>query len=61
MELNIVIRTLLHVNERVYVQSGAGIVIDSLPEKEFYESLNKAKALWKAVEISEQRLRTQQS
>jgi para-aminobenzoate synthetase component 1 len=61
MELNIVIRTLLHANGRVYVQSGAGIVIDSLPEKEFYESLNKAKALWKAVEISEQRLRIQQS
>lgn len=53
MELNIVIRTLVYKDGTAYVQSGAGIVIDSDPEKEFYESLNKAKALWKAVEIGE--------
>jgi para-aminobenzoate synthetase component 1 len=55
MELNIVIRTLLYDRGQVYVQSGAGIVIDSNPEKEFQECLNKAKALWKAVEISERK------
>ncbi len=53
MELNITIRTLVYADGTAYVQSGAGIVIDSDPEKEFVESLNKAKALWKAVEISE--------
>jgi para-aminobenzoate synthetase component 1 len=53
MELNITIRTLVYADGMASVQSGAGIVIDSDPEKEFYESLNKAKALWKAVEISE--------
>jgi para-aminobenzoate synthetase component 1 len=53
MELNITIRTLVYADSTAHVQSGAGIVIDSDPEKEFVESLNKAKALWKAVEISE--------
>lgn len=53
MELNITIRTLVYADGTAHVQSGAGIVIDSDPEKEFAESLNKAKALWKAVEISE--------
>jgi para-aminobenzoate synthetase component 1 len=53
MELNITIRTLVYADGMASVQSGAGIVIDSDPEKEFYESLNKAKALWKAVEVSE--------
>jgi len=53
MELNITIRTLVYADGVAHVQSGAGIVIDSVPEKEFRESLSKAKALWKAVEISE--------
>lgn len=53
MELNIVIRTLVIRDGVGYVQSGAGIVIDSDPEKEYTESLNKAKALWKAVLYSE--------
>lgn len=53
MELNIIIRTLLACRGRAYVQAGAGIVIDSVPEREYKESLNKAKALWKAVDICE--------
>lgn len=53
MELNIVIRTLLAASGQAYVQAGAGIVIDSEPEREYKESLSKAKALWKAVEYSE--------
>ncbi|WP_274365925.1 anthranilate synthase component I family protein [Paenibacillus thermotolerans] len=53
MELNITIRTLVYAGGRASVQSGAGIVIDSVPENEFRESLNKAKALWKAVEMTE--------
>ncbi|WP_438448981.1 anthranilate synthase component I family protein [Gorillibacterium sp. sgz5001074] len=53
MELNIIIRTLLACGDRAYVQAGAGIVIDSVPEREYKESLSKAKALWKAVDICE--------
>lgn len=55
MELNIVIRTLLAADGAAHVQAGAGIVIDSIPEKEYVETLNKAKALWKAVELSERK------
>lgn len=54
MEFNIVIRTLLALEGQAYVQAGAGIVIDSVPEREYKEALSKAKALWKAVEYSEQ-------
>lgn len=61
MELNITIRTLVFADGTATVQSGAGIVIDSDPEKEFYESLNKAKALWKAVELSERAAREEKS
>jgi para-aminobenzoate synthetase component 1 len=53
MELNIIIRTLIAHNGWAHVQAGAGIVIDSDPEKEYMESLNKAKALWTAFHISE--------
>lgn len=53
MEFNIIIRTLLVTQGVGYVQAGAGIVIDSVPEKEYTESINKAKALWKAIECSE--------
>lgn len=53
MELNIVIRTMLLFEGHAYVQAGAGIVIDSNPEREYYESLNKAKALWKALQYAE--------
>lgn len=45
MDLNIVIRTLLVKNEDFYFQVGGGIVADSDPEKEFQETLDKAKAL----------------
>ena len=54
MEFNIIIRTLVMKDGIGYVQAGAGIVIDSAAEKEYDESLNKAKALWKAIECSEQ-------
>ncbi len=54
LELNIIIRTMLAHNGWAHVQAGAGIVIDSVPEKEFVESLNKARAMWTAVRLSEQ-------
>jgi len=53
MELNIIIRTMLLHQGQAYVQAGAGVVIDSNPEREYYESLNKAKALWKALQYAE--------
>ena len=37
-------------NNKFYVQAGAGIVADSKPEKEYAETINKAKALMKAVD-----------
>ncbi|MBA7644504.1 Aminodeoxychorismate synthase component 1 [subsurface metagenome] len=45
MDLNIVIRTFLAKNDDLYFQVGGGIVADSDPEKEFQETLDKAKAL----------------
>jgi len=53
MEFNIIIRTIAVQDGVCHIQAGAGIVIDSVPEREFHESLNKAKALWKAVQYSE--------
>jgi para-aminobenzoate synthetase component I len=50
VKLNIAIRTLVAVGGEAQVQSGAGIVADSEPGHEFEESLNKAQALWLAVE-----------
>jgi anthranilate synthase component I len=46
----IAIRTLLVEGKQGYIQAGAGIVADSVPEKEYEESLNKAKAVVRAVE-----------
>ena len=46
----ITLRTALIKNKKIYVQSGAGIVADSVPEKEYQETVNKAKALMKAVD-----------
>ena len=46
----IALRTALIKNNKFYVQAGAGIVADSKPEKEFAETVNKAKALMKAVD-----------
>ncbi|MFC5406859.1 anthranilate synthase component I family protein [Cohnella soli] len=53
MEFNIIIRTIAVKDGVCHIQAGAGIVIDSEPEREYYESLNKAKALWKAVQYCE--------
>ncbi|KXS41323.1 MULTISPECIES: anthranilate synthase component I [unclassified Candidatus Frackibacter] len=54
MELNIVIRTMVIKNGRAYVQAGAGIVDDSIPENEYEESLKKAEALLKTITIVEE-------
>ena len=52
----IVIRTLLIKGREAYLQAGAGIVADSVPEREYEESINKAKAVLKAVELAEKGL-----
>jgi anthranilate synthase component 1 len=46
------LRTLVTKNGRAYVQAGAGIVADSVPQAEFEESNNKARAVLKALEIA---------
>ena len=46
----IALRTALIKNNKIYVQAGAGIVADSKPDKEYTETVNKAKALMKAVD-----------
>jgi len=56
MDTCIAIRTLVLKGQRVYVQAGGGVVADSLPEKEYKESLNKAQALVRAIEMAEEGL-----
>lgn len=52
-DMNIVIRTAYIQQQVAYIQAGAGIVIDSVPEREYIESLNKAKAMWQAKQMAE--------
>ena len=49
------IRTMLMRGEKAYLQAGAGIVADSDPATEFQESINKAQALLRAVDIARSR------
>jgi anthranilate synthase component 1 len=53
MDTCIAIRTMVMRGKQISVQAGAGIVADSDPEKEYQESLNKARALAVAVEMAE--------
>jgi anthranilate synthase component I len=48
----IAIRTMLMQGKKAYLQAGAGIVADSNPQREFEESMNKAKAVLRAVEVA---------
>lgn len=54
MDFCITIRTFFQKGSRLYLQAGAGIVADSVPEKEYEETINKAKALEKALELFNQ-------
>ena len=54
MDTCIAIRIAYKKNGRVFVRSGAGIVADSVPEKEFEECLNKARASLKALELAQE-------
>ncbi len=53
MDMAIAIRTLVMTKEVAYIQAGCGIVYDSVPEREFQESMNKAQALLKAINQAE--------
>ncbi len=57
MDLAITIRTIEVSGRRLKVQAGCGIVADSVPEMEYQETLNKARALFKAVEFAEKGLK----
>ncbi|MDD5687445.1 MAG: anthranilate synthase component I family protein [Elusimicrobia bacterium] len=48
-DLNIIIRTFILKDKKLYFQVGAGIVADSVPEREYHETLHKAKALIQAL------------
>jgi anthranilate synthase component 1 len=48
----ITLRTLFSDGDQAYIQAGAGIVADSNPEKEWFETDHKAKALMKALELA---------
>jgi anthranilate synthase component 1 len=50
MDTCIALRTALVKDERMYVQAGGGVVYDSVPEAEYQETVNKAKALIRAAE-----------
>ncbi|RUM28144.1 MAG: anthranilate synthase component I [Aquifex sp.] len=54
MDMAIAIRTAVYRDKEIFVQAGAGIVADSVPEKEWEETVNKAKALMKAIEMAEE-------
>lgn len=54
MDTCIAIRIAYKKNGKVFVRSGAGIVADSVPEKEFEECINKAKAVVKSLESAQE-------
>lgn len=48
----IAIRTIVTKDGRAYIQTGAGIVADSIPESEYVETVNKARAMLQAIEMA---------
>jgi anthranilate synthase component 1 len=56
MDTCITIRTLVIKENKVYVQAGAGIVADSIPEREYAETVNKAMGMMRAVDMAEKEI-----
>src|SRR5205807_10519871 len=56
MDTCITLRTLVLKGQTAYIQAGAGIVADSVPETEREETMNKAMGLLRALEIAETQL-----
>ncbi len=52
MDTCIALRTMVIDDKKVYIQAGAGIVADSVPANEYLETLNKARALLRAIQIA---------
>lgn len=57
MDTCITIRTILFKDNQAHIQAGGGIVADSIPEMEYQESVNKASAMFRALEKAEQLFR----
>lgn len=57
MDTCIALRTVVFQGQQAFVQVGAGIVADSVPQREYQETLNKARGLLRAIEITEQSAR----
>jgi anthranilate synthase component 1 len=57
MDTCIALRTMVIQDDKIYVQAGAGIVADSDPESEYQETLNKARGLIKAIEMTAARVK----
>lgn len=55
MDTCIALRTMVVCNGKVYIQAGAGLVADSDPSAEYQETLNKARAMLRAIEATEER------
>ena len=55
LDTAIAIRTAVLTGDRVYVQAGAGLVADSVPRREWNETMDKARALLRAVAMAEVR------
>jgi anthranilate synthase component 1 len=53
MDTAIAIRTAVIKDQQLYIQAGAGIVYDSVPENEWIETMNKARAIFRAVALAE--------
>lgn len=56
LDMAIAIRTAVIKDEILYIQAGAGIVADSVPESEWQETMNKARAMFHAVKLAEEGL-----
>ncbi len=52
MDTCIALRTMVFTEDKIYLQAGAGIVADSSPAAEYQETLNKAKAMLRAIEVT---------
>lgn len=52
LDLNLIIRTAIVKKDKTYIHVGGGIVADSNPKKEYYETLYKGKSLLEAIQIA---------
>lgn len=52
MDTAIAIRTAVIKDQKLYIQAGAGIVYDSVPENEWAETMNKGRAIFRAVSLA---------